>query len=451
MDDEPDMLSTCEAILSGNGVSVVLENQALGALEKFKKENFDLVVADIKMPKLSGIELLRAIKETNPDLPVILMTAYPEVESAVGALRLGALDYLIKPFHPEDLKRKIQRALEEQKLKGENHLLTRHVEMRYKPAEIIGQSAAIGKILEMADKVAKTNASILILGESGTGKELIARRLHFQSGRRGHFVPVDCGAIPENLLENELFGHERGAYTDAARAAPGLLEFADGGTFFMDEVCELPVNLQAKLLRALQEKQTRRVGGNQLRGVDIRVIAATNRDIAKEVREGRFREDLYWRLNVVAIIAPPLRERREDIPLLIQHFLPQFSREAGKNVLHVEEEALEILCHYRWPGNIRELQNILRKTAVFCEGDAIKAGDLPEFLVGTDLDSSADGEGFSMLKKRTLHAFETDFFESLLEKYSGNAKVAAEAANLPLSNFYWYLKKHHIDPQSFQN
>ena len=298
VDDEPDMLSTCKAALSGEEVSVALEDKAARALEKIQKEDFDLIVADIKMPGLSGIELLKASRKADPDILVILMTAYPEVESAVEALRAGALDYLTKPLQPEDLRLRVRRALEEGRLKEENRLLARHVGKDYAAAGVIGRSPLIQKVLEIADKVAPTSASILILGESGTGKELIARRIHALSGRKGHFVPVDCGAIPEHLLENELFGHERGAYTDASSSTAGLLEFAHQGTFFMDEVCELPPALQAKLLRVLQERQFRRVGGNQLRGADVRVVAATNRDIERGAKAGRFREDLYYMLDV---------------------------------------------------------------------------------------------------------------------------------------------------------
>ncbi|OGS04694.1 MAG: hypothetical protein A3G41_00350 [Elusimicrobia bacterium RIFCSPLOWO2_12_FULL_59_9] len=446
VDDEPDMLSTCAAALSKDGYQVFLENRSPVALEKLKAQNFDLLVTDIKMPKLSGIELLKAAKEMDPAFPVLLITAFPELDSALEALRAGALDYLLKPFHPEDFASKIRRALREKQLGEENRLLARHVSREYAPVEVIGRSPAILRVLDMADRVAATPADVLILGESGTGKELIARRLHLRSGRRGRFIPVDCGAIPENLLENEFFGHEKGAYTDASRAAQGLMELADGGTFFLDEVCELPGSLQAKLLRALQEKQFRRVGGAEIRSVDVRIVTATNKDIEQEIKAGRFREDLFYRLNVISLRLPPLRERAEDVSLLAQHYLPKIAKEMRRPVTRLDDSAVEILAHYSWPGNIRELQNVLRKSVVVCEGDTLKATDLPEFLVTNSNGMEKGTENFFSLRA----SFEKEYLESLLKKHGGNVKTTAETARLPLSNLYWYLKKHQINPQSFR-
>lgn len=450
VDDEPDMLSTCKEAVSDENIIVALETDAEEALQKLRSENFDLLVTDVKMPKGDGIDLLKAAKTSDPELPVIIMTAYPEVESAVAALRAGALDYFIKPFHPEDFRLKVRRALEEKRLRAENKLLVRHVGKTYLPDEIIGQSQSLRKVLELVDRVASTTADVLILGESGTGKELIARRLHTLSGRKGHFVPLDCGAIPENLMENELFGHEKGAYTDATSSTPGLLEFAHEGTFFLDEVCELPLSLQAKLLRTFQERQFRRVGGKEFHTVNIRIVAATNKDIQKEVKEGRFREDLYYRLNVVAIGIPPLRERREDIQLLTEHYVSKISREMGKNITFVENEAHEIFSHYSWTGNVRELVNVLRRAIIFCEGNVIKPSDLPEFLMDESISPDGGEENFYSLKKKQIQSFEKEYFESLLQKHHGDAAASAKAAGLPLSNFYWHLKKHQLKPQSFK-
>ncbi|MBI4425829.1 MAG: sigma-54-dependent Fis family transcriptional regulator [Elusimicrobia bacterium] len=446
VDDEPDMLSTCKAALAKDGWEVATEDRPAVALEKLRVKSFDLLISDIKMPKLNGVDLLQGAKAADPQLPVILMTAYPELDTALAALRAGALDYLLKPFHPEDLVSKVRRALEEKRLREENRLLARHVSKEYAPIEIVAGCPAMGKVLELVDKVAATPADVLILGESGTGKELIARRLHAGSGRRGHFIPVDCGAIPENLLENELFGHEKGAYTDASKAAQGLMELADGGTFFLDEVCELPLALQAKLLRALQERRIRRVGGVELRPVDLRVVAATNRDIAGEVKAGRFREDLFYRLDVIEVRLPALRERAKDIPLLARYYLPKIAREMGRSASTLDVAAMDILAGYRWPGNVRELQNVLKKAVVACESDTIGATDLPECLVTEPEPGRAVAEGF--LSSRTR--FERELLESLLREHGGNAKAAAEAARLPLSNLYWYLKKHGLDPQSFR-
>ncbi len=466
VDDEADMLSTCGAALSHEGWRVFPEQRGDAALERVKEESFDLLVADIRMPGLTGLELLKAAKSSDPSLPVIMITAFPEFDSALEALRAGAMDFVLKPFHPADLVSRIRRALEERHLKDENRLLARHVAREYVPVEIVGKAPSLLKVVELADKVAATPADVFILGESGTGKELIARRLHARSNRSGHFVPVDCGAIPENLLENEFFGHERGAFTDASRASPGLMELADRGTFFLDEVCELPLSLQAKLLRALQERQIRRVGGREMRGVDLRIIAATNRDVEAEVKAGRFRDDLYYRLNVISLRLPSLRERSEDIPLLARHYLPRICREMGRAVSRIEEPAADILTHYAWPGNIRELINVLKKSVLLCEGETLAASDLPEFLVAAALsrpegegpaEAAASGdpastkeEGFASMKKRHLDSFEKEFLEAALRRRHGNAKAAAEDCGLPLSNFYWYLKKHALSPQSFR-
>lgn len=449
VDDELDMLSTCRAALAGNDIHVHLEPNPTRVPQLLRAEHYDLLVSDIKMPQLDGIALLGKVHEQEPELPVLLMTAFPEMESAVLALRMGAVDYLLKPFHPDDFLRRVLRALEERRLRGENRLLVRQVEKSYQAPEIVGRSTALARVLAMLDKVGRTSADVLLRGESGTGKELFARRLHALSGRLGHFVPVDCGAIPEHLLENEFFGHERGSYTGAEEATPGLLEFADGGSFFLDEVCEMPLAMQAKLLRALQERQFRRVGGSDLRRTDVRVIAATNRDIQREVREGRFREDLFYRLNVVMLEIPPLRERAGDVPVLVESLLPRIAKEMGKPAVIVEPAALEILSHYPWPGNVRELQNILKKAVLLCEGGVLSDRDLPEALV-TGADSPPEAQGFIQAKKRCLLDFERGYFEDLLDAHQGNVRAAAEAAGLPLSNLYWYLKRHGLKPQSYR-
>lgn len=447
VDDEPDMLSTCKASLPN--FSVEIEQKPLLALKLLREQAFDLLVTDIKMPVVSGLQLLKSAKEIDPELPVILMTAYPEVETAVGAIRNGAFDYVIKPFHPEDFETKVKNALQASCLKKENRLLARQVTRVSRSHEIIGESDAVKKMLELADKVSSTAANVLILGESGTGKELIARRIHGHSGVNGHFVPIDCGAIPENLLESEIFGHEKGAFTDAVTTNPGLLEFANHGTLFLDEICELPLSLQAKLLRALQERQFRRIGAREVINVELRILAASNRDIQKEVKEGRFREDLYYRLNVIAIHVPPLRERRDDIPLLVRNYLPRFSTEMNKNISNISEDGLEILSFYSWPGNIRELQNVLRKAIIACEKETLTAEDIPHFVVECQTMEEEREKNFSKLKKKQIASFEKEYFETLLKQHKGNAKSAADAAGLPLSNLYWYLKKHNIRIDSF--
>lgn len=382
VDDEKNYLLVMATLLSDEGYEVLTEENGSRALETLEKSEVDLVLTDMTMPRMDGIELLSRIKGSRPDVPVIMMTAYGTVEKAVDAMKKGAFDYITKPFQNEDLIRIIRKALEMGRLMRENRELSQALKERYGFNNIIGKSKPMVKIYDLIDKVAGTKANILITGESGTGKELIAKAIHYTSGRsRNPFIAVNCSALADTLLESELFGHEKGAFTDAKTARKGRFELAQGGTIFLDEIGEMAPALQAKILRVLQERTFERVGGTQTVEVDVRVIAATNRDLKVEVSEGRFREDLFYRLNVVHIPVPPLRERTDDIPLLVAHFVKKYSeQQEGKPQPKVSQEALRRIYAYPWPGNVRELENALERSVILCSKDIINVDDLPEDL-----------------------------------------------------------------------
>ncbi|HYU36050.1 MAG TPA: sigma-54 dependent transcriptional regulator [Thermoanaerobaculia bacterium] len=349
--------------------------EALDLQPEFKP---DLVLLDLRLPGVDGLEILQRMRALAPRLDVIMMTAHGSISSAVEAMRCGAFDYVAKPFDNDELMMIVDRALELRRLSSEVEALRQELEARYGFHEIVGTSRELQEVFRMMAKVVRVDVTVLITGESGTGKELVARALHRRGARaQGPFVPVNCSAIPQTLVESEFFGHEKGAFTDARESRPGKFEQADGGTLFLDEVGDLALDAQAKLLRALQERQISRVGARAPRTVDVRVVAATNKDLEKEAREGRFREDLYWRLNVVHVRLPPLRERRSDLPVLIDHFLDRFNRELGLAIGSVAAEARQLLCDYDWPGNVRELENTICRAMVLCEGDTLTAADLP--------------------------------------------------------------------------
>ena len=439
VDDEIEMLETCRDILaSDREIEIVTEPRSRVAAELMKTEAFDLLLADLKMPEMDGLALLQHARKVSPETMVVMFTGFPTVETAVEAVKKGAFDYVTKPFTPDQLRVAVDRALER----------NRFTEDRFD--QMIGKSPAIRRVFRLIERVAATDSDVLIRGESGTGKELVARSIHARGKRRGaHFVPVDCGAIPENLLENELFGHERGAYTGAQGSSMGLLEFAHKGTLFLDEICELHPTLQAKLLRVLQERQFRRVGGIRLIDVDLRIVAATNREIDLEVREKRFREDLFYRINVVRIEVPPLRDRKEDIPLLAAGFLRRYGREWGKGVSEIDPEAMEVLSRFSWPGNVRELQNVIKRAVVLCRGDRVTTEDLPE-IFETGASPGNDSSKFFSMREVKVRAFELEYLRSLLARHKGDAARAAEEADLPRGTFYRLLKKHQLRPESFK-
>ncbi|HHI98017.1 MAG TPA: sigma-54-dependent Fis family transcriptional regulator [Thermodesulfatator atlanticus] len=368
--------------LQQKGFHVEVAHDGAEGISRLNENFYDVVITDLSMPKVSGLKVLEHIVENTPETICIILTGFGSIKSAVEAIKLGAYDYLTKPIALEELLLTIEKALETRQLRRENEYLRRKLWQEWGYGEIIGKSKAMRRVFALIEKVADTESTVLILGESGTGKELVARAIHAASDRReGPFIPVNCGAIPEELLESELFGHEKGAFTGAIKTRIGRFELAHGGTIFLDEIAEMSPKLQVKLLRVLQERTFERIGGTKPIKVDIRVIAATNKDLEKEVKEGRFREDLYYRLNVIPIKLPPLRERLEDIPLLVEHFLARFSNRKKEPVQGISKEALECLMKHDWPGNVRELENVIERMVILSNGSQLTLEDVPEYIL----------------------------------------------------------------------
>jgi two-component system NtrC family response regulator len=378
VDDEAPQRELLAGFLVKQGYEVVPAVSGAEGLERLQRETFDLILTDHRMPQMSGLDLLKAAREINPEVPVVVMTAYGSVEQAVAAMKAGAYDYLGKPIDLDDLLHRIGKVRERQQLLAEVRALREDLRGRYRLEGIIGESGAMQEVLGVVRRVAPSTATVLIQGESGTGKELVARALHYQGPRAsGPFVAVNCAALPETLLESELFGHEKGAFTGASERRVGRFEAAEGGTIFLDEIGDLTLALQVKLLRVLQERRIERLGANQPIPVDVRVLAATNQDLDRAVRERRFREDLYYRLNVVTITIPPLRRRREDLPLFLDHFLKKFAEANGKAIQGFTREARDALMKYDYPGNVRELENIVERAVLLTRREVIGLSDLP--------------------------------------------------------------------------
>ncbi len=374
VDDDDLVLESLRMVLKEAGHKVKAVNSPRKALSLLEKGDYDLVITDMRMPEMSGIEFLEKVKEKDQGLPVIMITAYGTVDTAVTAMKKGASDYIMKPFSADELEVVVEKALEAHRLREENVRLKELVRCQAEvDEEFIGESAPIKALKRELEKIARSDATVLVMGETGTGKELIARRIHALSQRaEGPYVRVNCAAIPDTLVEAELFGHEKGAFTGAVYTRKGKFELAHGGTILLDEIGEMPLHLQAKLLRVLQEGEVDRIGGSSPVKVDVRVVATTNRDLAQEVKEGRFREDLFFRLNVVPIYVPPLRERKEDIPLLAEAFLRRYSRKMGKEIKGITDSAMKVLLDYDWPGNVRELENCIHRAVVLCEGSYLE-------------------------------------------------------------------------------
>ena len=440
-EDEPLLRRILTGLFEEAGYRVVVAATGREALERFAESKPDLVVTDIRMPEMDGIELLERLKTVDPDVLVIIMTAFSSVESAVAALRAGAHDYIVKPFVNDDVLQSVRNALRQKELFLENRSLRRELDRSRSYSAIIGVSDAVQTMLGLVGKVASTNASILITGESGTGKELVARAVHFQSQRaKGPFVAVNCGALNENLLEAELFGHEKGAFTGATQSREGLLKAADGGTIFLDEIADMPAALQVKLLRALQEREVLPVGGRTVVPFDARVVAASNRDLEGEVAAGRFREDLFYRLSVIPVSVPPLRDRGGDIPLLARHFAARFAADMGIGEVRFEPDALEALVRYRWPGNIRELMNAIER-AVALGGSAIERDHLPERVAATASSEALNGSD----SVSSLDALERRHVLATLEREGGNKARAAESLGIDLSTLYRKLRRYESE------
>jgi DNA-binding NtrC family response regulator len=421
-------------------------------IQVLKAERPDLILTDLRMPKKDGMSVLKEAKAVDPDIVVLLFTAYGTIKSALEACKLGAFDYILKPFSAEQLRIAVNRGFKQKRLADENKYLRSQLKEAYGFNRIIGKSASLQKVLKLVKKVSKTEANVLIQGDSGTGKELIARNIHIHSDRSHRpFVPVDCASLPENLLESELFGHEKGAFTDAHVTRPGIFEYADGGTLFLDEIGELSITLQSKLLRTLQEHQVRRVGGRKLINVDVRIITATNKNLQKAVAEANFREDLFYRINVITIPLPPLRERMDDVPLLAKHYLKHFSKGSINEVNGISPKAMELLERYHWPGNVRELQNVIERAVSLTVSQTIVPDDLPEQirLAGNPDDCvspilSPTGSNYKEAKKDWLDLFEKQYLSDLLKRHCGNISKAALEAQVNRKTIHRLLKRHRL-------
>jgi len=448
VDDEKNYRIVLGQLLEGAGHDVTSADNPYAALDILSREQIDLIISDQKMPRMSGIDFLRHVNEEIGPLPFIMLTAFATVHTALEAMKIGAFDYLLKPFDNEEILLTVDKALDYSKLQNENWLLRRELEQN-RDRTLVGNSPAMESLRNQIGQVAPAKTSILITGESGTGKELVAQALHRLSPRNDKaLVSINCAAFAENLLESELFGHERGAFTGAMERKKGLMEVSDGGTLFLDEIGEFPLNLQPKLLRVLQEKKFRRVGGTVEISSDVRIIAATHRNLEQMIEDGTFREDLYYRLNVVSLHLPPLRNRREDIPLLCQLFLERLAKELGRPIPQLSPQAQQELYHYDWPGNIRELQNILERGLLFCDGTTLEQSHLPQQLHSDAAQSSVQTNSAQMPLEQPLpdhlETIEQQLIQAALIEARGIQAKAAELLGISRSNLQYKLKKYHL-------
>jgi len=443
IDDDIKMLELLEKVLLRKGYTVETASKPKEALEKFEANGFDIVVTDINMPEINGLEILRQIKSVSPNTIVIMITAFATVSSAVESMKLGAYDYIIKPFNMEEFVLIIQRAAEQIALKKEVEFLRREIQQRYSFGNIIGKSPQMQKVFQLIKQVANTNSNVIIYGKSGTGKELVARAIHYNSPRKDKpFIAVNCSAIPESLLESELFGHEKGAFTGAISSRKGLFEEANGGTIFLDEIGDMSLAMQAKLLRVLEEKEIRAVGSDKPKKVDVRVIAATHKNLEKAVKEGTFREDLFYRLNVIPIYLPELRERVEDIPLLVEYFLKKYNEEAGRNV-RISREALACMMKYSWPGNVRELENLIERLVVLSTGDEIRVEDLPEHIRACKAEDIF--EELTLGEKITLEELEKRYILKVLQETGWHKSNAAKILGIDRRTLYRKIEEYKLE------
>jgi DNA-binding NtrC family response regulator len=442
IDDEPAMVDVISTICRDRGHEPIPCNSGIRAIETLASVAPQLVICDMKMEKVGGFDVLRECRETLPNTPFIMITAYKSVETAVEALKAGAFDYIVKPFKIDELQLTMQRALDHQNLERENRHLREVVKEKYKPQNIIGTSGKMQEIYNLIAKVADTDSTILIQGESGTGKELVARALHFNSSREHQpFVAINCSALPENLLESELFGHKKGAFTGAVQDKVGLFEEAQQGTIFLDEINSMAQALQTKLLRVLQERQIRRVGETKSTPINVRVLAATNESLGEKIKSGAFREDLYYRLAVIPIEMPSLRERTEDIPLLVNHFIHKNAAQAGTEPKKVDPKAVELLAHYRWPGNVRELENAIERACALCDDNQIRISDLPPHVVRqASAPPEPRGDGGSLPIGQTLDEFvreqERRYIDETIKFSGGSREKAARMLGISMATLY---------------
>jgi len=450
VDDEADMRETCRRILTRIGHEVEVAASAAEAETLLEATSFALLVTDLVMPGKDGIELARLARRRYPGLAVLVITAHATMETALRATREGACDFIPKPFTMEELEVAVERSLQVGRLQDENEQLRRRVDASVKLGEIVGDSASMRRVLELIRRVADTDASVLITGESGTGKELVARSIHANSRRRrGPFVPVDCAALPETLLESELFGAERGSYTGAVSTRIGVFEAADGGTIFLDEISNLPLAMQVKLLRVLQEHSIRRLGGTTELKVDVRVLAASNQNLQALVHDEQFREDLYYRLNVVQVDVPPVRDRTGDVSLLAHHFVRELAAHHGSSVRGVSSAALMFLEGYAWPGNVREMRNVLERAMLLSESNQVMPADLPASIIDARTAAPAVGE-FNAAKRRVVKDFEMAYLTALLEEADGNISQAAVRAGLQRTALHRLLLRHGLKAEDYR-
>lgn len=441
VDDERDICRALEFLLTRENYKVSTAYSGEEALKKFKEQRFDLVLTDLKMEGLTGIDVLEKVKETDPSTIVIIMTAYASVESAVEAMKKGAADYIVKPFVNDDVKMTIRRLLEHRELQLENQALRQQLSQHFGCKDFIGDSPQIRMIFDLLEKVIPTKSNILIRGESGTGKGMIAEIIHCNSPRRNKpFMSINCSAIPENLLESELFGYKKGAFTGATLDKTGLILMADGGTLFLDEIGDMALSLQAKLLKVLETGEVLPLGDTRPKTVDIRLIAATHQNLEEMIKEGRFREDLYYRLNVIEIYIPPLRERKEDIPLLVNYFLEVCNQENNRNVQGIDESAMRAIMEYPWYGNVRELRNVIERAVILCGSHTITLNDLPDKI-------KAGKQFTSNTLKDSLGYYEKRIILERLTQYNWNKEEAARSLGIDLATLYRKMKRLGIESE----
>ena len=439
VDDEERICEAVEKALERIGYDVESSLDAFVAWEKFQKSSFDMVICDVKMPGMDGIALLDRIKEHNPTTLVLMITGYASIESAVESIKKGAQDYIPKPFTPDQIRVLVERAFERKRLADENIYLRGELKQLYGKDVVIGKSQGMQQVFDLAVRVAATDSSVLIMGESGTGKEVLARLIHFSSHRAGGpLVTVNCSAIPENLLESELFGHKKGAFTGALYMKRGSFELANGGTLFLDEIGDMKLEMQAKILRALEERKIKKVGSEEEAAIDVRVIAATNKDLGEEVKAGRFREDLFYRLDVVQIAVPPLREHKEDVAVFARHFLKLFATEMKKPVADFSQEALSLMMRYDWPGNVRELKNAVERAVIFARpGEPIRTSHFPPQL-RTEM---GEPKPFAVQGFKSLQALELDYIKEVLDACGGNKAKASAVLGISPSTIWRKLQQ----------
>jgi two-component system response regulator AtoC len=447
VDDEENLRHMLKVMLGKLGYSADLAEDGAGALELSAQSAYDFILCDIRMPVMDGVEFLQHSAQKGITSTVIMMSAYGTVDTAIECMKLGAYDYISKPFRIDEISLVLKKAEERERLKSENRQLHEAVIREFGFAGIVSKNPRMQEIFSLVRKVCDFKTTVLVLGESGTGKELIAKALHYNSVRKNApFVAVNCGAIPENLLESELFGHMKGAFTDAASDKAGLFEQADGGTLFLDEIGEMPLALQVKLLRALQEEEIRRVGGSSPLKVDVRVISATSRDLEQDVLKGRFREDLYFRLNVFALTLPPLRERPEDIPLLVEHFTDRYGEQFGKSGVRCSQQAMKLLLDYQWPGNVRELENVIERGLIMSEGGELGPDALPDKVKGGSRETFTGVIPVGCLSlKQAEELLERDFIRRALEKTGGNRTRAARLLEISHRSLLYKIKEYGLE------